>query len=239
MADVLVLQHTAPETPGLVGEALAARGHALRIIRLYKGEPVPRTLDDAAALLVMGGPMGVYETDAHPHLEAEMRLIGEALRAGKPLLGICLGSQLLAHALGAPVRPGGEKEIGWRRVTLTDEAADDPLWRGVSSPFVAYHWHGDVFECPAGAVGLARSEQTAHQAFRYGANAYGLLFHLEVTPGIIEDMTAAFADELEEEELSGCVIRRQAAHHLPRLQAVGRQVFGRWADLIQHQTLAP
>lgn len=233
MADILILQHIAPETPGTIGEACAEHGRDLRIVRIHDGESVPDELGETAALVVMGGPMGVYETDEHPHLEAEMHLIEEALRKGRPVLGVCLGSQLLAATLGAKVYPGEAKEIGWHEVTLTDEAAGDPLWSSVDSPFTAYHWHGDIFELPRGAVGLARSEQTACQAFRYGKSAYGILFHMEVTPEIVRGMTEAFAGELEEEDASGDDIRRQAEEHLPHLQSVGRQVFGEWAQRVQ------
>jgi GMP synthase (glutamine-hydrolysing) len=231
MADVLVLQHVGPETPGTIGEALTGRGHDLRTVRIHEGEAVPDTLGDAAALVVMGGPMGVYETDEHPHLGDEVRLIEEALRKGRPVLGVCLGSQLLAAALGARVESAEKKEIGWHEVTLTEEASEDPLWSGIDSPFMGFHWHGDVFELPEGAARLAESEMTDTQAFRYGKSNYGILFHMEVTPEIVRGMTQAFAGELAEEGLSGDQIRRQADEHLPGLRAVGRRVFDRWAGL--------
>jgi len=231
MADVLVLQHVGPETPGTIGEALTGRGHDLRTVRIHEGEAVPDTLGDAAALVVMGGPMGVGDLDDRPHLRAEVDLIEQALREDRPVLGICLGSQLLAHVLGAEVRPGPQKEIGWKEVTLTDAASDDPLFQAVDNPFTAFHWHGDVFELPEGAARLAESKMTDTQAFRYGKSNYGILFHMEVTPEIVRGMTQAFAGELAEEGLSGDQIRRQADEHLPGLRAVGRRVFDRWAGL--------
>jgi len=233
MPEVLILQHVAPEPPGTIGTVCAERGHTLRTIHVHEGDPVPSELGETAALVVMGGPMGVYDTDAHPHLRAEMHLVEEALRRERPVLGVCLGSQLLAATLGAEVRPGTAKEIGWHPVTLTDAAQNDPLWSGVEDPFVAFHWHGDVFDLPGGAVGLARSEQTRHQAFRYGRSAYGILFHMEVTPDIITGMTQAFTDELREEGLNGARLRKQAETHLPGLQTVGRHVVGRWADQVE------
>lgn len=232
MSDILVLQHVAPEPPGLIGEVLTARGHRLRTVRIYGGEAVPETLGTAGGLVVMGGPMGVYDDDAHAHLRAERRLIAEAVVGDVPVLGVCLGSQLLASALGGGVRRGVQKEIGWHEVELTDSGEADPVWDEVESPFQAFHWHGDVFALPPGAVGLARSAQTPHQAFRVGRSAYGVLFHLEVTPEIVRGMVGAFGGELAEEGLSGAVILDANAQHLGALTGIGRRVFGRWADLV-------
>ena len=152
---------------------------------------------------------------------------------GKPVLGICLGSQLLAHVLGADVRPAPKKEIGWGDVHLTDAAAGDALCHGVDEPFTALHWHGDVFTLPDGAVSLARSAQTEHQAFRYGDTAYGLLFHLEVTPKTVAWMTKAFRDELAREEIDGAAVRRAAMTHEMALRDTAHAVFGRWAELVR------
>src|SRR6185503_14445216 len=113
MSRVIVLQHVACETPGLIGEELEGAGLSLEIVRPFANETVPRELGDASGLLVMGGPMGVYEADRHPHLRDELALIERAVAAGKPVLGVCLGSQLVAAALGARVAPGPRKEIGW------------------------------------------------------------------------------------------------------------------------------
>lgn len=149
----------------------------------------------------------------------------------RPILGVCLGSQLLAAALDAPVRRGKQKEIGWHPVTLGWAAANDALWHGLPESFVAYHWHGDVFELPRGAIPLAWSKLTEHQAFRHGDSAYGLLFHLEVTQQIIRRMTRTFRGELREAGLSERPVLDGVAEHLPGLHAIGRTVFGRWAAL--------
>ncbi|WP_176521698.1 type 1 glutamine amidotransferase [Longimonas halophila] len=230
-ADVLILQHVAPEPPGRIRHALEAHGCSHHTVRIFRDEPVPKTLN-ADGLVVMGGPMGVGDIDKRPHLKQKIALIEQALEAEIPVLGICLGSQLLAHALGAEVHPGSHKEIGWHEITLTDAAATDPLFQDVAPSFTAFHWHGDVFDVPEGAVSLARSAQTGHQAFRYGEHAYGLLFHLEVTPSLVEGMTRAFADELTATGLDGAAIRDAASAHVDTLAEIADTVFGKWAQRI-------
>ena len=227
----LVLQHVAPEGPGGIGDALRRADVSMRTIDVYRGEPVPTALD-ADALVVMGGPMGVYEADQYPHLRDELRLIENALQRGRPLIGVCLGSQLIAAALGARVYPSGRKELGWYPVELTDAAVADPLLSGAPRQFVALHWHGDIFDLPAGAVHLASSQMTAHQAFRYASNVYALLFHMEVTPPQLEAMITAFADEIAGAGVSTEAMRAGAAQHLAALQALGATVFDRFAQSV-------
>jgi GMP synthase (glutamine-hydrolysing) len=229
---VLVLQHIAPETPGLVGRALEARQLAQKFVRPFEGEPIPRDLGDAAGLVVMGGPMGVYESERYPYLADEMRLIEQALRAGCPILGICLGSQLLASVLGSSVAKGKQKEIGWHRITLTADAFIDPLFKGLESSFIGLHWHGDIFDLPRSAISLASSELTQHQAFRHGASAYGLLCHMEATREIVEGMVRSFPEELAEVNLTARAVLEGADEHLPALSDRGSRVFGTWADLV-------
>jgi len=193
---ILVLHHAALEGPGLLGEAFAAAGGRLTSVHTHAGEPVPRELGDARALVVMGGPMGVYEADRHPHLRDELRLLERALAAGLPTLGICLGSQLLATAAGATVRSSGRQEIGWLPVTLGPAADGDPLFAGAPRSFAPLHWHGDVFTLPPGATPLASSALTEHQAFRVGDHAWGMLFHLEADAAQVAAMAGAFAADL-------------------------------------------
>jgi GMP synthase (glutamine-hydrolysing) len=231
MPEVLILQHVRPEPPGTIADALADRDVSHRTVELFRDEPVPDRLD-ADGLVVMGGPMGVGDLDDRPHLSRELSLIEEALHDERPVLGVCLGSQLLAHALGANVRPAPAKEIGWSEVALTEHASDDPLFRPVEDPFTAFHWHGDVFTLPDGAVRLARTPQTELQAFRYGDTAYGLLFHLEVTPKTVAWMTTAFQDELAREGIDGVELRRAAMPRETALRETADTVFGGWADLI-------
>jgi GMP synthase (glutamine-hydrolysing) len=231
MPTALVLQHIDVEGPGLLGAVLQAHGIALRTIRTFAGETVPVRCD-AEALIVMGGPMGVYERDRYPHLGDELRLIESALAAGRPIFGTCLGSQLLASALGARVYPNTRKEIGWHEVALTEAAGADAVLREAPRRFTPVHWHGDVFDLPAGAVNLAASALTPHQAFRYGDNAYGLLFHLELDRPHLDSWMRAFAPELEAERIAAETIIGDADRRLARSAAVGRRVFERFAALI-------
>jgi GMP synthase (glutamine-hydrolysing) len=232
MRTVLVLQHARCETLGTIADALEPTGISPQFVRTFEGQPVPLEMGEAAGLIVMGGPMGVYEQARYPFLQDELRLIERALRAQKPVLGVCLGSQLLAAALGSAVTKGKQKEIGWYPVRLADAARTDHLWNGVGDSFVAYHWHGDVFDLPAGGVSLASSSLTPCQAFRYANNAYGFLFHAEVTQKMIEDMVATFSEELREAGGSSEEIARGATAYLPGLRKISQVVFGRWASLL-------
>jgi len=227
---LLVLQHAACETPGLIADALD--DYTLRTIRSYDGEPVPKELGDATGLILMGGPQSVYEQKQFPYLLDELHLIEHTLRAGKPILGVCLGSQLLAAALGAPVTKGKQKEIGWHEVTLEFEARRDALFNRLPFSFMALHWHGDVFELPRSAVSLASSAMTPHQAFRHGFHAYGLLFHLEMNRAQLAEMTTTFTGELKSAGVDAQALLNEADKHLKPLQDIGAAVFKRWASLL-------
>ena len=228
---VRVLQHAEPEIPGLIGEILEGRGASLEVVRPYAGDSIPTDAAPLQGLLVMGGPMGVYEIARHPHLGDEIELIRNALARDLPVLGVCLGSQLLAAALGARVEPG-IKEIGWFPVHLTPEAGADAMFEGVGPSFTPFHWHGDRFDLPPGAVSLARSERTACQAFRHGRSAYGLLFHAEMSESMVRAMVDAFPGELKESGADGAAIIARAETAIPEMRRVGETLFGRWAALL-------
>jgi len=228
---VRVLQHAEPEVPGLIGEILEAGGAKLEVVRPFAGDSVSTDPASLQGLLVMGGPMGVYETVRFPHLSDEIALIRNALARGIPVLGVCLGSQLLALALGARVEPG-VKEIGWFPVQTTPEAGADPLFEGMGPSFTPFHWHGDRFDLPPGAVSLARSERTACQAFRHGRSAYGLLFHAEMSESMVLGMVETFADELEAAGEDRAAILARAATAVPEMRRAGRKLFGRWAAFL-------
>ena len=180
MARLWVLQNTQPEDLGLAGQVFQSCGLEPTNVRTFAGEEVPRYMGDAAGLVVLGGPMGVYEHNHYPFLEAAMRLIDQALKEENPVLGVCLGSQLLAAVLGASVTHGPQKEIGWHPIELNVAASDDLLMADMERSFVGYHWYGDIFDLPEGATALASSAHTACQAFVHGLSAYGILFHMEM-----------------------------------------------------------
>jgi GMP synthase (glutamine-hydrolysing) len=226
---VLVLQHEAFEGPGTLGEALS--GCELRVVCTFAGDPVPANVAEDG-VVVLGGGMGVYEADRHPHLRDEMRLLRAAMRDGRPVLGICLGSQLLAAALGAEVAKAPRKEIGWFEVDLSPGAVDDALFAGAPASFAAFHWHGDAFALPDRAVPLAASALTPLQAFRAGPRAWGVQFHLETDAQVLQAMLTSGAEELRDAWIDAAPIRARAADELPRLRALALQVFTRWAALL-------
>jgi GMP synthase (glutamine-hydrolysing) len=224
-----VLQHAQSETLGLIEDSLRSASKIFQYLRTFEGQPIPPDPNGYSALIVMGGPMGVYETTRYPFLLQEMRLIEGFVKKRLPVLGICLGSQLLAACFGARVQKGRRKEIGWYPIELSTEGKQDPVWQNVPSRFVAYHWHGDIFELPKGAALLASSEITPVQAYRYDERVYGVLFHMEVSENQIRQMLSEFADEIEQENLSAGKMMDQAKSHLGSAQEIGAAVFNRWA----------
>jgi len=232
MPTVIVLQHAACEPLGLIEDALITHGLSLHFVQAENGDLVPPEIGEAAGLIVLGGSMGVHDKEQFPFLAEEVTLIKSAVAQNVPVLGVCLGAQLLAFALGGAVKRNTQQEIGWHSVTLADAAADDSLWRSLPQTWTGFHWHGDIFETPPGAVSLASSALTPCQAFRFGPAAYGFQFHLEVTEAIVCDWAREFAGELTRENLSAEPILAGISEHLPPMQALAQEVFGRWAALV-------
>ena len=181
----LVVQHVAFEGPGSIAPAIGESGADLTIVRMDRGDaiPPPAALADVAGLIVMGGPMGVHED--LDWLADERVLLRAAVEDGRPVLGVCLGAQQLAAALGASVVPGPAPEEGVGEVHLTRDALSDPVFGPAPTPLPCIHWHGDTFGLPDGAVHLAGNDAYENQAFRIGARAYGLQFHVEVTASLV------------------------------------------------------
>jgi GMP synthase-like glutamine amidotransferase len=173
----------------------AERGHAIEGSRLFEGAPPP-PVDAYDLLVVMGGPMGVGDTGKYPWMGAEKRCIAEAIEAGRSVVGVCLGAQLIAEVLGARVYRNAHREIGWFPVTPAPGARDDALLDGFPSVFEAFHWHGDRFDIPAGARRLAGSEGCANQVFASGDGVVGLQCHLESTPESVAALIENCADEI-------------------------------------------
>ena len=170
---------------GTLAGALEKAAMRYRYLDLFRGDPVPQSAAGLQGLIVMGGPMGVYESDTYPFLRQEQALIRQAIAERLPVLGICLGSQLIAAELGARVYPGPRKEIGWFPAEV--ENPNDLLTTALPHRFPAFHWHGDTFELPAGAARLFRSDLYENQGFRYGSNVYAIQFHFEVTAEMIAE----------------------------------------------------
>lgn len=189
------LQHVDFEGLGHIGAWIENQGHPLTLTRLFAGDPLPR-LDGFDRLVIMGGPMNIYEDDRYPWLAAERALIRAAVEAGKSAVGVCLGAQLLADALGSPVFAGGRKEIGWWPVRLCANAQDRGLLAGLPEQPTVFHWHGDTFDVPRGAVHLAESEGCRSQAFVFDNRILGLQFHLESTPDTVRSILAHCGHEL-------------------------------------------
>jgi GMP synthase (glutamine-hydrolysing) len=175
------LQHAAGEGPGQIANWAAAAGHTLTGTHWYRGDPSP---DPAAIdfLVIMGGGMNIYQHRDHPWLPAEKLLIAEVIRQGKPVLGICLGAQLIADVMGGKVYQNPEYEIGWFPVRLLGTAGAHPLFARFPKEVTVLHWHGDTFDLPPGAILLAGSDACPRQIFIYRENVVGLQFHIEVRP---------------------------------------------------------
>jgi len=229
---ILFIQHGETDKPGILQESLGKSGVGIDVAHPYRGENLPASLQEYSGLAVGGGAQGAYEEAKYPYLSQECQLIREAAHAGKPVLGLCLGAQLMASALGAPVRPGPRREIGFFPVTLDSIAKYDPLWCDIPTDFVTTHWHGDVFDLPAAGMRLASSALTPNQLFRYGCGLYGLQFHLEMTPEIFEEMLVGSDEYLLAAGADPEQLRRDAWTFLPPLHDKADMVFSRWAAML-------
>ena len=236
MARVLVFQHVAAEPLGTLDPLIRQRRHRIRFINFSRDPDAAPNIDRYDALVVLGGPMNVHDADRHAHLTTEMHAIDRALTRGIPVLGICLGSQLLAHVLGARVERAPHWEIGWYPIRPTVVGAKDPVMGHINDTATVFQWHQCAFDIPADAHQLATGSPLPNQAFRYGDCAYGFQFHLEMEQRLIERWLnhPAYRDELEAATgtASADEIRQQMAIHLPQMERTAHRVFGSFLDQI-------
>lgn len=235
MSRLLVFQHVAAEPLGTLDPLIRRRGHRIRFVNFERNPDAQPDVERYKGLVVLGGPMNVEDQARRPHLRTELAAIERMLELGRPVLGICLGAQLLAHALGATVKRQRTPEIGWHPVRTTEAGRADPVLSPLGDAAPVFQWHGCHFEVPATAVHLARSDACEQQAFRYGANAYGFQFHLEMNPPLIERWLATPAYRRELEQLAGSQdearIRTDTRRHIAGMQARADAVFNNFLDL--------
>lgn len=234
MSRLLVFQHVAAEPLGTLDPLIRRRGHRIRFVNFERDPDAQPNVDRYRGLVVLGGPMNVEDQGRRPHLRMELRAIERMLAQGKPVLGICLGAQLLAHVLGARVSRHHEAEIGWHRLHTTAAGRADPVLSPLGSAATVFQWHRYRFDVPSSATHLACTGGCPPQAFRWGETAYGFQFHLEMDQPLIERWldTPAYRRELTEAGLDADAIRAQTDRHIAPMQAHADAVFNGFLDLV-------
>jgi GMP synthase (glutamine-hydrolysing) len=236
MSRLLVFQHVAAEPLGTLDPLIRRRGHRIRFVNFEREPDARPDIDRYRGLIVLGGPMNVEDGDRRPHLSTELRAIERALAQDKPVLGICLGAQLLAHVLGAPIRRLDRPEIGWYELECTEAARSDAVLAPFGARAPVFQWHSYGFELPGGATHLARTGNWEHQAFRSGTSAYGFQFHLEMDAALVRRWLAhpAYREELAAAGLAqdGAAIDAQTIEHVAAMQRRAADVFNGFLDLV-------
>lgn len=203
--EILIIKHVEIEGAGSIGEFFQNSAWHQKVVELGKGETLPADLSDFAAIISLGGPMNVYAEEKFPFLKIEEKLIKKAIEEEIPLLGICLGAQILAKACGAQVTRAAKKEQGWFEVALTEEGKQDTLFKGLPEGLMVFQWHEDTFGLPEGGVLLA-SSSGLNQAFRFGKSSYGLQFHPEVTVEMIASWIQEYSSQKESDSFANKII---------------------------------
>ena len=233
MPNCLVVQHVAPEPAFAIADALLGAGVEIDTCQVFAGDRMPKDSSGFDGLVIMGGPMSAASDQGFPTRPGEIALITDALRREIPVLGVCLGAQLLAVAGGGSVFPGPSgPEVGWGPVDLAGECADDRLFAGLPETLTVMHWHGDTFDLPDGAVRLFGNSIYPNQGFRLGPSAWGMQFHLEVTAAAVEGFLTAFAADAEQTEGGADAIRVATPTALASVAEASGLVFGRFAALV-------
>jgi GMP synthase (glutamine-hydrolysing) len=231
---ILVFQHVPYEPLGTLDPLLKEAGFRIRYVNFGRDPHQRPSLDKYEALIVLGGPMNAHQIDTYPNLATEVNVIREAVDSGMSVLGICLGAQLLAKALGGRVARNDAREIGWYDVELTEAGRTDPVISGFAATQSVFQWHEDGIILPDGAAHLATSPTSPVQAFRYGEHAYGFQFHLEVDASLVERWLTVPDNQPMLAEETGRVdpqlIREQTSRRIGALQDLSRATFSRWID---------
>ena len=236
MSRILVFQHVAAEPLGTLDPLIRRRGHRIRFVNFDRDPDAQPEVDRYKGLVVLGGPMNVEDQQQRPHLRTELAAIERMLELGRPVLGICLGAQLLAHALGAPVRRHPDPEIGWYPLHATAAGRTDQVLAPLGETAPVFQWHGCHFEVPRTATHLARSDACEQQAFRWGDNAYGFQFHMEVDRPLIARWLSnrAYLEELagHGHPVDATQVLAQTDDHLPAMRTQAESVFNAFLDLV-------
>lgn len=230
---VAIIENMPLTQHGLVGVALRQAGADIDVIRAFAGEPLPIDIHDHDALVVFGGEQNARDDDAHPYLPALAGVMKSFGDAGKAVLGICLGSQVLARAYGAENLIGAAPEFGWRDISLTDGAKNDPVLGHLGQQIVSFQWHDDTFTLPSEALRLAENDIASNQGFRIGRAAYGMQFHFEADRPVVEEWIRLFPAHVERKE-PGWLARHpeHAARHGPQAEAFGLEIARAWVRQI-------
>jgi GMP synthase (glutamine-hydrolysing) len=230
--EVLAIRHVHFEDLGCLELVLGERGHLVRYLDVGRGRiDAPNPLDPSV-LIVLGGPIGAYEDADYPHLTPLLSMLEKRMAAGLPTIGICLGAQLVARALGARVYQSGELELGWSPLKLTDAGRASALrhLEEDGKPVPVFHWHGDTFDLPEGATLLASTDTCAHQAFSWGEHVLALQCHPEVLTDRFESWLVAYPGDIAKGGTTASALREDTARHGPALERAARAMFGEWLD---------
>jgi GMP synthase (glutamine-hydrolysing) len=226
MKNAIAIRHVAFEDAGTLEGVFEDRGIALSYLEAGVDDLAPAK--DADLLLVLGGPIGIYEVDRYPFIKDELATIEAAVRDGTPVIGICLGCQALAAVLAARVYPGKQKELGWDEMTLTQEGKASPL--GAIDGVRVLNWHGDTFDLPEGATRLASTKVTPNQAFTYGPKVLALQFHVELPERDLERWLIGHTLELANSKVDLAKMRADTARFAPAANAASKRLFNTWLD---------